>query len=648
MKRTKILCAVTSALMAVLLVALSVSIPIGALDTVTTSNQNKIDSVLREKINSMSDSDKVPVSVWFEDIDYKEVKNQVEERLKSDTRAFAVSQKAIDLAFYDVENTLTDIELSTDVLCDTYSEITTEEVKAVIEEERAVVSTLYQTHNQNIIDNIYEDSALTKVVNKRNSNAENLQIDYVCRYAPNVNMTLTKEEILRVAENNNVTEIYYVDTSSESNLRQGVIDDGYDEEDEPYDMTFFNVTGLATARDAWGLDGQGMNVGMVDLHGHPYNISTLGVMENAYSSSNNMPQQLHASLVASVMIATSYKNDGTLMFQGAIPNAHLFTAAIEAEAYIKPAIETLLDNNVTAINCSFSYPEDTPVFNLYGDSAKWYDHISVQHNVHLILSSSNYGSLGVKPTNTSYNAIVVGACNNNGTILPDSSYINTNSFMNKPDLVAPGSNIYAPVFGSSGTSFAAPMVTSAVVQLSQASPILLANPTLMKAILLSGSTITNAMSVDTDVFSDANGTESAISHIYGAGMLNVTKAYTAFTDGYYETETMSPYSRSVQFRNNISRAKGKTVRVCLTWNKMNSVAAPHETGAVSSGILDNFMLTVTTPSGVVYSAQNLYDNKQMISFIASESGSYTFNVSRFGTGVSDEIVRFSLAYSVQS
>ena len=81
MKRTKMLCAITSVLMAVLPVAMSVSVPIGALDTLTTSSQNKIDSVLREKMDTMSVSDKVPVSVWFEDIDYKEVKNQVEDNI---------------------------------------------------------------------------------------------------------------------------------------------------------------------------------------------------------------------------------------------------------------------------------------------------------------------------------------------------------------------------------------------------------------------------------------------------------------------------------------------------------------------------------------------------------------------------------------
>lgn len=649
MKHTKILCAVTSMLIAVLLVALSVSAPIAALDTLTTSNLNKIDSTLQEKMATMNDSSKVFVSVWFEDIDYKEVKRQVEEMINDNTRTVAVSQKAIDLAFYDVENTINNRELTANVLCDTYSEVTTEEIKAVVEAERAVVSTMYQNYNQSIVNAISENVTVSNNLNTRNSNEESLQIEYVCRYAPNVDMYLTKEQIISVAENDYVTEIYYVDTSNENNLRQGVIDDNYEEDDEPYDMTFFNVTGLATARDVWGLAGQGMNVGMVEIDGPPSNFTTLGTMTNVYMSSNNLAPQLHAGLVASIMIATSYKSDGTLMFKGAIPNANLFTAAITAENYIKPAIEALLDSNVTAINCSFSYPEETPVFNLYGDTAKWYDHISVQHNVHLILSSSNYGSSGVKPTNTSYNAIVVGACNNEGVILSNSSYINSSGFMNKPDIVAPGKDIKAPVYGYSGTSFAAPMVTSAVVQLSQASPILMSNPTLMKAVLLSSSKITDSMSIDTDVFSDANGTESAISQIYGAGLLNVAKAYSAFVDnGYYKTGTMSPYSQSVIYTKNISRVSGKTLRVCLTWNKMNTVAEPHETGNVSSGTLDNFKLTVTTPSGVVYSSQNLYDNKQMISFVASENGTYTFKISRFGTGSSNEIVRYSLGYSVQS
>ncbi len=642
MKRTKLLCAITSVLMAVLLIALSVSAPIGALDTLTTSNEDKIDSTLKEKLETMSGNDTVKVSVWFDDIDYDEVKNRVEKVLNSNTRAINVSQSAIDLAFYDVENTTSNSEMSAYVLNDTYSYVTTEEMKVVIEAERSVASKMYQEHNQSIINDILSDSQQMMRIN-----ISSLQIDYVCRYAPNADMTLTKEQILNVADSDDVTEINYIETPTDAYLVD-VASDDFDEEDEPYDMTFFNVTGLATARDAWGLDGRGMNVGMIEANGHPMNFDSLNAIEEVYSSANNLVPKLHASLVASIMIATSYKNDGTLMFQGAIPNATLYTAAVDSEGYIKPAAEALLDRNVTAINCSFSYPEEAPIYNVYGDTAKWYDHISIQHNVHLVLSSSNYGSLGVKPTNTSYNAIVVGACDNSGTILANSSYIAINNFMNKPDLVAPGNNIKAPIYGDTGTSFAAPMVTSAVVQLSQASAVLLSNPTLMKAVLLSSATITDSMTDDANVFSVTNGTDSAVSQVYGAGMLNVAKAYTSFVNnGYYKTATMSPYSTSISYSRNISKVKGKTLRICLTWNKMNTLSEPHNTEPVTSTTLDNFGLTVTTPSGVVYSSRNLYDNKQMVSFVATESGTYSFDISRFGSGVSDEIVRYSLAYSVK-
>lgn len=80
MKRTKTLCVVTSVLMAVLLVALSVSVPIGALDTITTSNQNKIDATLKEKMAEASDNQRIPVYIWYTDIDHDLVEKEVKEK----------------------------------------------------------------------------------------------------------------------------------------------------------------------------------------------------------------------------------------------------------------------------------------------------------------------------------------------------------------------------------------------------------------------------------------------------------------------------------------------------------------------------------------------------------------------------------------
>ncbi len=627
---------------------LSISAPVGALDAISAKNEKKMDSALKENLKTMSDTDTVMVSVWFDDIDYDIVKTNVEEKLNGNSHSIEVSEKAIDLAFCDVENTVVNNEMTLAVLSNIYADVTNEEIKAVIEAERTVVSKMYQEHNQNIINSLLAETSQTISAKKASEGGLSSRIDYICRYAPNADMTLTKEQIMTIAKSDSVTEINYIDSSTDLSLNTVELNGGYDEEDEPYDMTFFNVTGLATARDAWGLDGSDINVGMVEGVAFPKNVDSINTIERVYPS-GIMSDGYHASLVASIMVTSRYETDGTVMFKGAIPNARLFAAVADDERFIKPAVEALLDVKVTAINCSFSYPYDPPTYNVYGDIAKWYDHISVQHNVHLILSASNNGALGVRSSNNSYNAIVVGACDNNGNILSDSSYVITSNYMNKPDLVAPGSEIRAPIYSDSGTSFAAPMVTSAVVQLSQASPILLSNPTLMKALLMSSSVITSAMSSDADVNSVINGTDSAISQKYGAGMLNVTKAYSAFVDnGYYKTGTMSPYSEGIRHTKNLSRAVGKTVRVCLTWNKMNTVSDPHDSATATSLTLDNFMLTVTTPSGVVYSSQNLYDNKQMISFVATESGTYTFDVSRFGTGTSGQIVKYSFVCSVQS
>ncbi|MBQ8860471.1 MAG: S8 family serine peptidase [Ruminococcus sp.] len=296
------------------------------------------------------------------------------------------------------------------------------------------------------------------------------------------------------------------------------------------------------------------------------------------------------------------------------------------------------------MNCSFS-GHTFNYFNAYGDIAKWYDHIAIQHNIHFILSSGNEGSLGV-PTNTSYNAIVVGNCNNDGVIASNSSYISEGNVNYKPDIVAPGVDIRTPFDTDSGTLFAAPMVTSAVIQLSQASPILAANPTLMKSLLLSSSTITSSMQSE-PMYSVVSSDAIALSRQYGAGRLSLTKAYESFvTKGNYITSSFSSNSTGAIFSRNITRAANKTLRFCLTWDKYNTVNGEHTGNNVNSPALDNLSLSVVTPSGITYTSNYLYDNKQVITFEATESGYYSIRVYREGTANSNNAVDYSITYSV--
>lgn len=78
----------------------------------------------------MDDDDTIPVSVWFSDIDYDTLRTNVEKQLSDNTNLENIS-KAVDLAFYDVENNTINSNVALTDLTATYSNVTTKEIQAV-------------------------------------------------------------------------------------------------------------------------------------------------------------------------------------------------------------------------------------------------------------------------------------------------------------------------------------------------------------------------------------------------------------------------------------------------------------------------------------------------------------------------------------
>lgn len=597
-----------------------------------TSNKNiietKISNELEKALNKIEDNDKLDVSLWFEDIDRSVIKNNVQQKLQDDIDNNIVSQSALDLAMCndDSENSLWDnIKKGQNTSSD--------EVNKVIATERKVSATMYKEENYKKYLNLFSDKSESSLA----QNKSNLpKLIYSCHYAPNIDIELTKAQINQIVQSNSVKSINYINNvkliNDDMNLNT-------DDDDDNYDTSYFNVTGLSQARDIWGLNGNGMKVGIIEASSNasPATLNNSSVTIVYGNDSNFM--DLHGTLVACIMVGNMPN------YKGAIPNAALYSACITHESEIKVAAEELLDNGVTAINCSYSYPSNSqnPNYNTYGDTSQWYDYISKNHNVSLILSSGNNGSLGVKPSNMAYNAIVVGNCDNTGCISSSSSYSTATNTAYKPDIVAPGQSINTPVYGSSGTSFSAPMVTSAVIQLSQSNSAFLAKPSLIKSILLSSAKITNSMN-QSEMISNTQNNNMAMSRQYGVGLLNITNAYVASHDySYYKTSSFSPNSMLANYNKTIYHASNKTIRVCLTWDKI----IENNNNVLFSNPLDNLKLTVTTPSGVQYSSMYMYDNKQVISFVATESGMYNFKIARASTQNSNHIINYSLAYSVQ-
>ena len=46
-------------------------------------NYNKMDSLLRSKINEVEENDKLPVSIWINDVDHNEIKKRVDEKRRN-------------------------------------------------------------------------------------------------------------------------------------------------------------------------------------------------------------------------------------------------------------------------------------------------------------------------------------------------------------------------------------------------------------------------------------------------------------------------------------------------------------------------------------------------------------------------------------
>lgn len=533
-------------------------------------------------------------------------------------------------------------------------------MQAVTELEREVAAKMYQEHNQSVLDKIMRS---TRDLDKSESQ---IKLDYVCKYAPNADMVLTKAQILNLIQYEDVNAVNYRSTNDTAIP--------YEEEEDielvqtearssavaEYDTSYYTVTGLDTARDVFGLSGIGVHIGMIESEGL-VSTALLGKPVDNISITNKQQTTTHATKVAQIMIGeyTEVDENGNEIevFTGAVPMATLHATRTGGDvSKLKVAAEVLIDAGATIITSSCGYYEEGVNSFYYSDAAKWYDYISINRNVHFSLCSGNaQPNRPVQPphSNNAYNAVVVGNCDNSGQIYVGTygnSLYNTESTASyKPDIVAPGTAIHTTELldtlgGLYGTSFSTPMVASAMAQLSQASPVLRTCPTLMKAVLLSSSKITPSMSTE-PMISANNTSDIAYSRPYGAGMLSVTNAYTAFvTKGNYVKSSFAPPSGVIIQKKNITKSIEKTVRVCVTWEKMSTI---NENSVVNSAPLDNMTLYVTTPSGTTYSSSYPYDNKQMISFVSTENGEYTIMMVREGSTTSNQISEYAIAWSVQ-
>lgn len=613
-------------------IVLSMSVPICVGATSKNVNEKKIDSVLQTKLDDLGDDDIIPVSLWFEDIDYDKINDEVMDKVDDDVSDTVLSileangddKTLLDLQSREVKKTI-----------EVQKQDSLDMQKAIVA-EREISSSKQLSDNESNYDKLFPEDKPEKI--------------YICKYAPNIELYLSKTQIYEVVNSSRVVKLYYADQNMNITSYDNV--QTYDGDEDAEYPTYFNVTGINSSQGAFGLYGNGVNVGIYDVNfckteDMSYfarsNIKGTKISDDAYIARNYYS---HGSAVACIVGGTKKDDAGKTVYMGAAPSANLYLTAGKDFTY-KKCIEYLISQGCNVINASVGVSYAGDDFNVYNDISAWVDHVSTAHKVTLVIASGNDGSKGVDALAMSSNAITVGNCNNDGVIRASSSYSSAIELPYKPDIVAPGVNIQTPAGKVTGTSFSAPMVTGAVAQFCQLSAVLRNNPNLIKALLISSSKRTSAMK-DNVIESKPLTISTAIDRKYGSGMLNTMNMYVSFhDDNYYQTGQIGKYDKTVNLTQHLSVKNSKMVRIAIVWDRIGVIASDNH--SENNGITvknDNMAVRITAPDGTYYDSVSNGDTKVLFSFPATNaSGDYKIEMTRLSYSGSD--INYAVSCSVQ-
>ncbi|MBQ5842411.1 MAG: S8 family serine peptidase [Clostridia bacterium] len=556
----------------VCLLSLSCLTVLSSADAQLSNANDVIAPELREVMNASKAADKIPVSIWTEEIDSAEVE-----------------ELALKKTGYNKESIRALVEQGKG---DT---VTLDDVNEYIAVERKLYAEKQQSANQKFAGKY---TFLTEAKSKEDA--------YVCSYAPMIVVSLTKSQIETLAKDSMVNIISYSPKMKAENMMS----------------TSVPTVDANYTRDTLGYNGAGIRIGMVEC-GIPVSEDENAVswVSHALRATNtdgvsySSDDILHAVSVAEVMVSNDTRENGK--YKGIVPNASLYSAALgdnEDSNRVYAAVEWLLSQNVHVINMSGRIILDNGA-GKYTEVEKWFDHIAHNHSVHFVASAGNYNpeSLVDEPYVThpalAYNVIAVGNLDDKNTTSLISDVLAATSCYNeikvassvtppnKPDIVAPGENISTSTFHNvsgifqpvSGTSIAAPHVTGIVAQLIQQYPSLAVLQDLTKAIL------TAAIDHPSRRYTSANTNNF---DKYGAGCVNALACTEVSYRGTFASSAFSASSTTPKTYTFNAPSSAAFVRGSLVWLKSTWYSGSNHTGnpAVDADIA-NLSITVTTPNG---------------------------------------------------
>ncbi len=470
---------------------------------------------------------------------------------------------------------------------------------------RECVTKAYKAYNYNFIDDYINDEHI--ITNTG--------------FAPYLIVEANKSQISKLCNDVEVNEISY-----EPKL-----------ECEPEMYNSLSAAKADTTRDTYGnCTGSGVKIGVLEAENGRYQsdyamLSGCSNLHYIFYGTDTGVVNNHATRVTSIIKGRNVSR-GEHTYRGVAPDAKVYQACRNTSYELPENIENLITYGVSVINYSAGYNTGAAY-----DNIDWMvDQCVNNYGIVFVKSAGNASSdnpNNITSPGKAYNVITVGNCDAT-TSLPysmnsSSSYKEDSTIANKPEIVAPGTNISFPDMESrSGTSYAAPIVSGVAAQMIQRMPTLKLPSAsqnyyggktyynTVKALILLGANHQSISSTNNSSKTHGSTPASLYRDRSGAGLIDAQKTIDIILENGYSTHitniNMNPNGTSEDGMNSyLSYRTGDKIRAVLTYSKINEN---------SNLDLDLFIYN-SNMAQQIYSDSS-YNNTEIVEYTIPSSGRY--------------------------
>lgn len=598
-------------------------LPVSAATEAEAKALAKIDPVLLEKMETASPDEKIPVAIWYTDIDQEKV-----DKLTVDKVGYTQNDIALT---YEMPSTelINNLEKGEE---DAVGEMKAylNRTEKVRENERKRTNEYIMTRREFSRVKYNEKSA--KII--KDISLEEKDITFKSQYAPMIIAELTSTQISDYCKNSKVESVYYHtdETVVQSNESETIFDNiDIAKTRLRYSETLNKLNSFNST-----LNGNGVLIGVSEMGGQFNEVSELkDASVESLEGVTSFEEGVHITDVVCLIVG---KNSGFA------PNASVITSNTD-----KDMIETLIGSNVQVINMSFAVGNGNVY---YCSNCKYFDHIVSYHHITIVASVYNNDSSGkiVAPA-LGYNVIGVGAYHlgeNATTFTPEieddkmtqlSGYINTDC-AEKPDVVLPGGS----------TSYASPILTSCIALMLQLKPSLASYPQAVKAIVLA--------SCHDKVLSSDNGepvesVHSGITEKQGAGAFDLWSMFSIVSQGTYGVGRLSASKDQAVRRFVMPKYKSNSyMNISLTWIKQNYIIdeeSDHTSNNVAEGPDVNLDLYIYRNGQQVGSSTigttNEKKSSTEMAYVELDDSNWDYEIRINDADSYNGVIRYGYAYS---